>query len=73
MLLLEEENAVKVNVQYQDALEIIGLIDPGTWDMYASRPSIETPGSIETVYVASGNLRIKMSTPQFSPTTVIGD
>lgn len=73
VLLLEEENAVQVNVQYQDALETIGLIDPGTWDMYASRPSIETPGSIETVYVASGNLRIKMSTPQFSPTTVIGD
>jgi hypothetical protein len=73
VLLLEEENAVQVNVQYQDALETIGLVDPGTWDMYASRPSIETPGSLETVYVASGNLRIKMSTPQFSPTTVIGD
>jgi hypothetical protein len=73
VLLLEEENAVQVNVQYEDALAIIGIVDPGTWDMYASRPSIENEGQIETVYVASGNLRIRMSTPQLNPIVTIGD
>jgi hypothetical protein len=73
VLLLEEENAVQVNVQYEDALAIIGIVDPGTWDMYASRPSIEYAGQIETVYVASGNLRIRMSTPQLNPIVTIGD
>jgi len=73
VLLLEEENAVQVNVQYEDALAIIGIVDPGTWDMYASRPSIEYEGQIETVYVASGNLRINMSTPQLNPIVTIGD
>jgi hypothetical protein len=73
VLLLEEENAVQINVQYEDALAIVGLVDPGTWDMYASRPSIENEGQIETVYVASGNLRIRMSTPQLNPIVTIGD
>jgi hypothetical protein len=73
VLLLEEENAVQVNVQYEDALAIVGIVDPGTWDMYASRPSIEYAGQIETVYVASGNLRIRMSTPQLNPIVTIGD
>jgi len=73
VLLLDEENAVQVNVQYEDALAIVGLVDPGTWDMYASRPSIEYEGQIETVYVASGNLRIRMSTPQLNPIVTIGD
>jgi len=73
VLLLEEENAVQVNVQYEDALAIIGIVDPGTWDMYAFRPSIEYEGQIETVYVASGNLRIRMSTPQLNPIVTIGD
>lgn len=73
VLLLEDDNAVQINVQYDDALAVVGLVDPGTWDMYASRPSIENEGQIETVYVASGNLRIRMSTPQLNPIVTIGD
>jgi hypothetical protein len=73
VLLLEDDNSVQINVQYEDALAIVGLVDPGTWDMYASRPSIEYEGQIETVYVASGNLRINMSTPQLNPIVTIGD
>ena len=73
VLLLDEDNSVQINVQYEDALAIIGIVDPGTWDMYASRPSIENEGQIETVYVASGNLRIRMSTPQLNPIVTIGD
>jgi hypothetical protein len=73
VLLLEEDSSVQINVQYEDALAIIGIVDPGTWDMYASRPSIENEGQIETVYVASGNLRIRMSTPQLNPIVTIGD
>jgi hypothetical protein len=73
VLLLEDDNSVQINVQYEDALAIVGLVDPGTWDMYASRPSIENEGQIETVYVASGNLRIRMSTPQLNPIVTIGD
>lgn len=56
-------NKVKVQVSYEDAKSVIGMIDPGTFDVYVSRPSVSTPGETETIYLAAGNLRISTSSP----------
>lgn len=49
---------LKVTVEYEQARGILGLVDPGTWDLYASRTNGE---EIEMVSIASGNLIIKLS------------
>jgi len=66
------EDKLRILVTYADALSVIGLVDPGTWDLYASRPSVETPGETETVYIGSGNLRVKMAAPSSDPIFTIG-
>lgn len=44
-------------ITYDKALSALGMVDPGTWTLYAS----QTQGNVESlVELASGNLRIKM-------------
>lgn len=44
-------------ITYDKALSALGMVDPGTWTLYAS----QTQGGVESlVELASGNLRIKM-------------
>lgn len=64
-------NKVKVQVSYADALSVLGMIDPGTFDVYVSRPDPLTPGETETIYLAAGNLRISTSS-QFLTAYTIG-
>lgn len=45
------DNSVVVTVPYAAALSVLKMVDPGTWDLYASKN-----GTI--VHVVSGNLRI---------------
>lgn len=49
--------SAKVTVTYKDAFPILGMIDPGTWDLYATRTQFN---ETETVHIASGNLKITM-------------
>jgi hypothetical protein len=56
-----DNDDITINVTYTDAVATIGMVDPGTWDLFASRPSTVTPGEIETVYIASGNLKIQLA------------
>lgn len=59
---IDEDNMdITFNVTYADALSIIRMVDPGTYDLFASRPSVEDPNVTETVYIASGNLQIVMA------------
>ncbi|WJZ48519.1 head-to-tail adaptor [Actinomycetia phage DSL-LC01] len=64
-------NKVKVQVSYADALGVLGMIDPGTFDVYVSRPDPLAPGETETIYLAAGNLRISTSS-QFLTAYTIG-
>ena len=52
---------ITFNVTYANALGTIGMVDPGTYDLYASRPSVETPGTTETVLICSGNIRFQLA------------
>jgi hypothetical protein len=48
----------------------LGMVDPGTWDLFASRPSVSEPGITETVYIASGNLQIQMAQSNINAFTI---
>ena len=52
---------ITFNVSYSNALGTLGMVDPGTYDLYASRPSVETPGTTETVLICSGNIRFQLA------------
>jgi hypothetical protein len=63
-------NKLKVQVSYTDALATIGMIDPGTFDVYVSRPSPVVPNTTETIYLAAGNLRISNSSSPLTAYTI---
>jgi hypothetical protein len=52
---------ITFNVSYANALGTLGMVDPGTYDLYASRPSVETPGTTETVLICSGNIKFQLA------------
>jgi hypothetical protein len=63
---------VTFNVSYESARNTLGMVDPGTWDLYASRPSVETPGVLETVLVCSGNIQIQLASGSINAFTIGG-
>jgi hypothetical protein len=52
------DDRMTITVSYEDVLKTIGKIDPGTYDLYAQRTSGAT---VETVYIASGNVRVALA------------
>lgn len=67
----ESRDTITLSVTYDDAYAYVGFVDPGTWDLYASRPLPGFPGQTETVYIASGNLALRLG-KEVSPTYVLG-
>ena len=61
------DDRLTVTVTYEDALSVLGMIDSGSWDLYATRTS---GGAEETVYVTSGNLRIALASNVVSAYTI---
>ena len=61
---------ITFNVSYSNALGTLGMIDPGTYDLYASRPSVETPGTTETVLICSGNIRFQLANASINAFTL---
>ena len=51
----ESRDTLTLSVAYADAYAYAGFVDPGTWDLYAVRGN-------ETVYIASGNLSLRLGT-----------
>ena len=48
-----DDGIITITVRYEDALPVIGMNDPGSWDLYAvNGPTIQ--------YIDSGNLKIKL-------------
>lgn len=54
-----DDTRITVEVGYNDALSVLGMIDPGTWDLYATRTTISGE---ENVYVCSGNFKVALAT-----------
>jgi len=54
----EGDETLTLTVTYEDAVKTLGLVDPGTWEIYAKRTVDEVE---ETVFVASANLKIQMA------------
>jgi hypothetical protein len=57
----EEAETLTLTVGYTDAVRTLGNVDPGTWEIYASRPDPMDPEITETIFVASANLTIQMA------------
>lgn len=66
----DPEDTVTLSLSYKDALSMLGMVDTGQYDLYATRPSLENPAVPETVRVLSGNVRIKLSTSVISAYTI---
>lgn len=62
-----DDSRMTVTIGYNDTLAVLGMIDPGTWDLYATRT---TYLGEETVYVCSGNLRVALATSLINAYTV---
>jgi hypothetical protein len=60
------DETVTLTAGYRDVLGVLGMVDVGQYDLYATRPSLTNPSVSETVRIISGNVRIKLSTSVIS-------
>lgn len=67
----ESRDTLTLSVGYDEAYNYVGFSDPGTWDLYASRPDVSDPDVVETVYIASGNLKLRLASDP-TPTYTLG-
>ena len=65
----ESHDTLTLTVTYDEAYNYVGFLDPGTWDLYATRP---VGGTTETVYITSGNLTLRLANNPV-PTYTIGN
>ena len=66
----EESETLQISMSYAQAFPILGFVEPGTWQLYASRPSVEDPTETETVDVGTGNVKITMATNTIQAFTI---
>jgi len=50
------EGTIRVSARYEDILAILGPRDPGTIDLYATRPSLGNPEVEEVINLVTGNV-----------------
>jgi hypothetical protein len=61
------DDRITISVGYDDALEVLKMVDPGTYDLYGTR---EVSGVEETTYICSGNLKISLATTVINAYTI---
>ena len=61
------DDRATITLSYTDVLKTIGKIDPGTYDLYASRTTGETT---ETIYIASGNVDVPLASSTINAYTL---
>ena len=67
----ETRDTLTLTIGYTEAYDYVGFMDPGTWDLYASRPDPSDPDVTETVYITSGNLSLRLASNPV-PTYTLG-
>jgi len=55
----QDISTLNFSVPYDKAIKALGMVDPGTWTLYATKTIDDVPNIIE---LASGNLQIKLYT-----------
>lgn len=55
----DSDGTIRVSLEYSDIIETVGSRDPGTFDLYASRPSLGNPEIEEIVNLTVGNIIFK--------------
>lgn len=55
------EGVIRVSIPYSEVIEVVGARDPGTVDLYASRPSLGNPEVDEVINLVTGNVIFKPS------------
>jgi len=61
---------ITFSVDWSNAKTTLGMVDPGSWDMYASRPNPLDPTETETVFVCDGNLALALASSSVSAFTL---
>lgn len=57
-----ENEQLLLSVTYQDVYNVLGIRDPGTYDIYCTRPSLANPEINEVVTLISANILIQLAT-----------
>jgi tetrahydromethanopterin S-methyltransferase subunit B len=63
------DDVLALTITYEEARGAIGLVDPGTYDLYASRTNGE---ETEIIYIGSGNLSVALASAVATPYTLGG-
>jgi hypothetical protein len=61
------DNRLQITVSYTDARSVLGMYDPGTYDIYGVRT---VDGETETVFIVSANLKISMASNAITAYTI---
>lgn len=61
------DDRITVSVTYDDALSILKMVDPGTWELYGTRTVGETT---ETTLICTGNLKIGLASSVINAYTI---
>lgn len=64
------EGTIRVSLTYAEVLEILGPRDPGTIDIYASRPSLGNPSVDEVINLLTGNIIYQLG-ERVSPIAIV--
>lgn len=59
----ENEGTIRLSLTYPEILSVIGTRDPGTLDLYASRPSLGNPEVDEVISLITGNVIYQLGNP----------
>lgn len=62
------EGTIRLSASYADILSVLGPRDPGTVDLYASRPSLGNPEVDEVINLITGNVIYQLGQPASIPT-----
>jgi hypothetical protein len=57
-----DNEQIAISVGYQDVYNVLGIRDPGTYEIYCSRPSLSNPEVEEVVTLLSANISIQLAT-----------
>jgi hypothetical protein len=64
------EGTIRLSASYADILSVLGPRDPGTVDLYASRPSLGNPEVDEVINLLTGNVIYQLGQPSSIPIAI---